>query len=59
MSTKLVHLVFHCAQITVFVVIYKFGWGGSTYGAASEVRHIPITPKLRVKYEKCDSSKQA
>lgn len=30
-----------------------------TYGAASEVRHIPITPELRAKYEQRDSSKQA
>ena len=35
------------------------GFRGSTYGAASEVRHIPITPELRAKYEECDSSKQA
>jgi hypothetical protein len=35
------------------------GFRGSTYGAASEVRHIPITSELRAKYEKCDSSKQA
>ena len=35
------------------------GFRGSTYGAASEVRHILITPELRTKYEECDSSKRA
>ena len=35
------------------------GFRGSTFGAASEVRHIPITPELRAKYKECDSSKQA
>ena len=35
------------------------GFSGSTYDAASEVKHIPITPELRAKYEQCDSSKQA
>ena len=33
------------------------GFRGSTYGAASEVRHIPITPELSAKYEECDSVK--
>ena len=33
------------------------GFRGSTYGAASEVRHIPITPELRAKYEELDSRK--
>ena len=35
------------------------GFRGSTYGAASEVRHIPIPSELRAKYEECDSSKKA
>ena len=34
------------------------GFRGCKYGAASEVRHIPITSELRAKYEECDSSKQ-
>ena len=35
------------------------GFRGSTYGAASKVRHIPITSELHAKYEECDSSRQA
>jgi hypothetical protein len=35
------------------------GFRGSKYGAASPVRHIPITPELRAKYEERDSSKKA
>lgn len=34
------------------------GFRGSKYGAASAVRHIPITPELRVKYEERYSSKR-
>ena len=33
------------------------GFRGSTYGAASEVRHIQITPESRVEYEHRDSVK--
>ena len=33
------------------------GFRGSTYGAASEVRHIQITPELRVEYDNRDSVK--
>ena len=35
------------------------GFRGSNYGAASEVRHITITPELLAKYEEHYSSKQA
>ena len=34
------------------------GFRGSKYGAASPVRHIPITPELRDKYEELDSGKK-
>ena len=34
------------------------GFRGSKYGAASPVRHIPITPELLDKYEERDSGKK-
>lgn len=33
------------------------GFRGSTYGPASEVRYIQITPELRVEYDNHDSTK--
>jgi len=33
------------------------GFRGSTYGQASEVRYIQITPELRVEYDNRDSVK--
>jgi hypothetical protein len=33
------------------------GFRGSTYGAASEVRHIQITPELQEVYENRESNK--